>query len=131
MYKKMIYAVACGLLLFFSMGLSHAEENIDYFDVKVAFTGNTMEGKIIKRDTNYKMYLHPSGKLIRHDNKDNLEKGMWHINSKDELCLTFDSKECHSVKQRGDGRFDLYNQNDELELTIVKVTLGNPDKMKP
>ena len=131
MYKKVIYTAAYCLLSFFLMGLSHAEESIDHNEVKISFTGNTVEGKIIQRDTNYKMYFHPSGKLIRLDSKDNSEKGIWHVNNKNELCLKFSSEACLTIKKRGDGMFDLHNQNSDLELTIVKVILGNPDKMKP
>ena len=131
MYKKIIYATACSSLLLFSIDLSHAEKNIDHSEVKVAFTGNTIEGKIIKRDTSYKMYLHPSGKLIRLDSKDSLERGSWYINSDNELCLTFDSEECYTINKRSEGQFNLHNQNGGLELTIVKVILGNPDKMNP
>jgi hypothetical protein len=131
MCKKITYAVAHCLLLFIAIGLSHAEEGIDHNEVKISFTGNTLEGKIIKRDTNYKMYLHPSGKLIRLDSKDSLERGSWYINSDNELCLTFDSEECYSINKRSEGQFHLRNRNGALELTIVKVILGNPDKMKP
>lgn len=130
MYKKIIYTAAYCFLSLFLIGLSHAEENIGHSEVKIIFTGNTVEGKIIRRDTNYKMYLHPSGKLIRLDSKDGLERGLWYINSDNELCLTFDSEECYSINKRSEGRFDLHNQNGDLELTIVKVILGNPDKMK-
>ena len=131
MCKKITYAVAHCLLLFFVIGLSHAEEAIDNNEVKISFTGNTLEGKIIKRDTSYKMYLHPSGKLIRQDSKDSLERGSWYINSDNELCLTFDSEECYTINKRSEGQFDLHNRNGGLELTIVKVILGNPDKMNP
>lgn len=131
MCKKITYAAAHFLLLFFVIGLSHAEEGVDHNEVKISFIGNTLEGKIIKRGTNYKMYLHPSGKLIRLDSKDSLEKGSWRINSISELCLTFDSEECYSINKRSEGQFDLRNRNGALELTIVKVILGNPDKMKP
>lgn len=131
MCKKITYVAAHCLLLLFVIGLSHAEEGIDHNEVKVSFTGNTLEGKIIKRDTNYKMYLHPSGKLIRLDSKDSLEKGSWYINSNNELCLTFESEECYSINKHSEGQFDLRNQNGALELTIVKVILGNPGKMNP
>lgn len=131
MYKKITYAVAHCVLFLIVIGLSHAEEGIDHNEVKISFTGNTIEGKIIKRDTNYKMYLHPSGKLIRLDSKDSLERGSWYINSDNELCLTFDSEECYTINKRSEGQFDLHNQNGGLELTIVKVILGNPDKMNP
>ena len=131
MCKKIIYVAAHCLFFFIAIGLSHAEEGIDHNEVKLDFTGNTLEGKIIKRDTSYKMYLHPSGKLIRLDSKDSLERGSWYIKSNNELCLTFDSEKCFTVNKRSEGRFDLHNQNGDLELTIVKVILGNPDKMKP
>jgi len=111
--------------------LSHAEESFDQNEVKIIFTGNTVAGKIIKRDVDYKMYLHPSGKLIRHDGEGNLERGTWHISNDYELCLTFAAEECCTVTKRGDDMYDLHNHKGDLELTIDKVMLGNPDKMKP
>ena len=131
MCKKFTYAAAHCLLFFIAIGPLHAEEGIDRNEVKNSFTGNTIEGKIVKRDTSYKMYLHPSGKLIRLDSKDHLEKGTWYISNDNELCLTFDSEECYTINKRSEGQFDLHNQNGGLELTIVKVILGNPDKMNP
>ena len=131
MCKKITYVAAHCLFFFIAIGLSHAEEGNDQNEVKLDFTGNTLEGKIIKRDTSYKMYLHPSGKLIRLDSKDSLVRGSWYINSNNDLCLTFDSEKCFTVNKRSEGRFDLHNQKGDLELTIVKVILGNPDKMKP
>lgn len=131
MCKKISSAAAYALSLFLMTALSHAEESFDQSEVKMIFTGNTVEGKIIKRDADYKMYLHPSGKLIRHDGEDNFEKGAWRISNDYELCLTFASEECHTVTKRGDDMYELRNPKGELEITIVKVTLGNPDKMKP
>ncbi len=131
MYKKIIYAEAYCLLIFFAIGLSHAKEFLDLNEVKLTFTGNTVEGRVIKRDTSYKMYFHPSGKLIRLDSKDKLERGIWNIKSNETLCLTFVSEECYKVSKRGEDQFDLLNKNGDLELSIVKVILGNPDKLKP
>ena len=131
MYRKIVYTVACGLLFLSSSGLANASEKFDYIDLKNAFTGKTVEGKILKSNTNYKMYFHPSGSLVRLNNESNPEKGKWSINSKNELCLNFDSEACHKLIKRTDESFDLYNQNGDLELTIVKVILGNPDKLKP
>ena len=131
MHKKSIYATAYCLFILFIVGLSHAEDELYQDDVRNILVGNTIEGEIIERDTSYKMYLHPSGKLIRLDSKDALEKGRWKITQNDELCINFGTEKCLTIKKRGEGEFDLYNQNGDLELKIDKVTLGNPNKMKP
>ena len=134
MYKKSIYVVTYCLLSLLVMGLSHAEEKIDakekteITDLRLIITGNTVEGKIIKSHTRYKIYFHPSGKLLRHDSKANVEKGDWRISKKDYLCIKFAAEKCHTVKKRGDGQFDLYGPNGELIFTIDKVILGNPNK---
>ena len=131
MCKKSIYATAYCLLTLFIVDLSHAEDALYQDDVRNILVGNTIEGKIIERDASYKMYLHPSGKLIRVDSKDALEKGKWQITNNNELCLNIVSEKCLTIKKRGEGKFDLYSTNDKLELTIDQVILGNPDKMKP
>ena len=134
MYKKSIYVVTYCLLSLLVMGLSHAEEKIvaeektEITDLRLIITGNTVEGKIVKSHTSYKMYFHPSGKLVRHDSKANVEKGSWRVSNKTDLCLTFAAEKCFTVKKRGDGEFDLYSANEELIFTIDKVILGNPNK---
>ena len=128
MYKKSIYLATYCLLSLLVMGLSYAEEKTEQTDLRLIITGNTVEGKIIKSDTSYKMYFHPSGKLVRHDSKANVEKGDWSISKKGNLCIKLASEKCHTIKKRGDGEFDLYNLRGELVLTINKVILGNPDK---
>ena len=117
-------------LLWFVTG-SHAGENVSFNDMKITFTGNTVEGKLIKRDVRYRMYLHPSGSLIRLDSKGLSEKGLWHINKKNELCMSFSSQRCYRVSQRGEDEFDLHEQSGELAFTVDSVILGNPDKLKP
>ena len=117
------------LLLVFSL-MSHAAEGEYYSDMKIVLTGNTVEGKISKHDMNYKMYFHPSGALIRIVDRGNAEKGKWRMNGETELCLKFATEECRTIEKRGEGRYDLYDKNGELGLTIVKVTIGNPEKMK-
>ena len=117
-------------LLFFADGL-HAGEAVSFNDLKIAFTGNTVEGKIIKQDIEYKMYLHPSGKLIRLDSNKVSDTGSWNINSKVELCLMFAAQQCFTVIRRGENQFDLNDQKGGLALTVDKVMLGNPEKLKP
>jgi hypothetical protein len=114
-------------LFIFVTVLSHAEEISEITDLRVIVTGNTVEGKIVKSNASYKMYFHPSGKLV-HATKSNIEKGSWKIKSNTELCIKITEVKCHAVKKRGDGEFDLYNPDGELVLTIDKVILGNPDK---
>jgi len=134
MYKKSIDVVIFCLLSFLVVGLSHAEERpgaeekTEITDLRLIITGNTVEGKIVKSHTNYKMYFHPSGKLVRHDSKANVEKGGWRISNKTDLCITFAAEKCFTVKKRGDGEFDLYSPDEELVFTIDKVILGNPNK---
>ncbi len=135
MYRKPIYNLTTYCLLsFLVMGMSHAEEKVDaeekteITDLRLLITGNTVEGKIVKSHINYKMYFHPSGKLLRHDSKANVEKGGWRISKKTDLCITFAAEKCFTVKKRGDAVFDLYGPNGELIFTIDKVILGNPNK---
>ena len=134
MCKKSIYVVTTCLLFFSVMGLSHAKEKIDaeekteITDLRLIITGNTVEGKIVKSQASYKIYFHPSGKLVRHNAKANVEKGSWRISNKTDLCIKFAAEKCHTAKKRGDGQFDLYSPNGELIFTIDKVILGNPNK---
>ena len=127
-YKKSIYVTTYCFLSLLVMSLSYAEEKIEQTDLRLIITGNTVEGKIIKSNTSYKMYFHPSGKLVRHDSKANIEKGGWRISNKIDLCIKFAAEKCHTVKKRGDGEFYLYDLQGELILTINKVILGNPNK---
>ncbi|MCK5666534.1 MAG: hypothetical protein KAI17_23745 [Thiotrichaceae bacterium] len=128
MYQKSIYVTTYCLLSLLVMGLSYAEEKTEQTDLRLLITGNTVEGKIIKSNTRYKMYFHPSGKLVRHDSKAKVEKGDWIISKKHDLCIKFAEEKCHTGKKRGDGEFDLYSANGELIFTIDKVILGNPNK---
>ena len=134
MYKKSIYLVTYCLLCFLVMGLPHAaekagaEDKTEITDLRLILTGNTVEGKIIKSQSSYKMYFHPSGKLLRHISKAAVEKGDWRISNKTDLCLTFAAEKCFTVKKRGDGEFDLYGPSGELIYTVDKVILGNPNK---
>ena len=128
MYKKSIYVTTYCLLSLLVMSFSYAEEKIEQTDLRLTFTGNTVEGKIIKSNTSYKLYFHPSGKLVRHNSKATVEKGNWRISKKDDLCIKFAAEKCHTVKKQGDGEFDLYGPNGELIFTINKVILGNPNK---
>ena len=129
MLRKIAVSVLPCLLLFATS--SYAGEGVSFDDLKIAFTGNTVEGKLIKRAVRYKMYLHPSGKLIRLDSKGLSEKGEWHINSQNELCLSFSSQRCYKVSQHGEDKFDLHEQGGALAFTVDSVILGNPDKLKP
>ena len=125
-----VVAIVFYSLLFFTGG-SHAAETVSFNDLKIAFTGNTVEGKIIKPGLGYKMYLHPSGKLIRLYSNKVSETGTWNIDSKVELCLMFAAQQCYTVIRRGENQFDLNDQNGGLALTVDKIVIGNPDKLKP
>jgi hypothetical protein len=131
MYRKTAYVAAFCALSVLTMGLSHAEEEAEQLEPRVAITGNTTEGKIVKRDVSYKMYFHPSGRVVQLDSDGNTAKGTWLINSDGELCLTLGSENCYTIIKRDDKGFDLLDQQGELILTIDKVIIGNPDKMKP
>jgi hypothetical protein len=118
-------------MLLFTIALSHAEGDIERREIRLIFTGNTVEGKIIKRDTGFKMYLHPSGKLVRVADAGEPEKGVWHISDNNALCLNLESEACYTINKRDDDIIDLYNQKGELAFIVNKVALGNPEKLKP
>ena len=127
--RKIAVAVLPCLLLFVTD--SYAREDASFNDLKIMFTGNTVEGKLFERDVKYKMYLHPSGTFIRLDSNGLSEKGEWHINKQNELCLSLSSQRCYKVSQRGKSEYGLHERSGELALTIDNVILGNPDKLKP
>jgi len=131
MCRKTAYVTALCALSVLTMGLSHAEEESEQLEPRVAFTGNTTEGKIVKQNVSYKMYFHPSGRLVQLDSNDNTAKGSWIINNDGELCITLSSENCYLINKRDDKGYDLLDQQGQLTLTIDKVIVGNPDKMKP
>lgn len=131
MNKKSILLAVCALLSFNTIGLAYAEEKIGQDEAISMLTGNTVEGKIVKWGTAYKMYLHPSGRLVRLDSKGNVEKGMWRINDSGKFCIEFGAEKCRTIKKRKDGGLNLYNRQGDLKLTIDKVIPGNPNNWLP
>jgi len=93
-------------------------------------TGNTVEGRIVKGEVDYKMYFHPSGRWVREYGDGKIDTGNWRIDENGALCTGPGANQCRLVKQRGEGLYDLYKLQGKLEITIDKITLGNPDKLK-
>ena len=127
--KILIGTFASILLAYASPSAATGDEY--YTDMKMVLTGNTVEGKLSKQDSSYKMYFHPSGALIRIVEKNEPEKGEWRMKGENELCLKFVTEACRTIEKRGEGKYDLYDKNGDLGLTIVRVIIGNPDKLKP
>lgn len=130
MNKKKLFTGCCSLLLLVCSSLSHATEDEYYSDMTIILSGNTVEGKLSKQGASYKMYFHPSGTLIRIVEEGESEKGKWSMKGKSELCLRFATEACRTIEKRAEGRYDLYDRNGDLGLTIDKVTIGNPEKLK-
>lgn len=131
MYYKLIRVTVFFVLTLFVVSISVAEEKISQSEAVELLKGNTAEGKIVQWDTTYKMYLHPSGKLVRLDSRGNVEKGNWRINKKGKFCIEFNAEKCRTLKKRSDGGLNLYNRQGELKLTIDKIVSGNPNNMMP
>ena len=131
MYKIIISVIAYISLSLCMVSISNAEEKLDQDEAVKMLTGNTIEGKIVKWDTTYTMFLHPSGKLVRLDSRGNVEKGNWRINNKGKFCIDLGSEKCRTIKKRDDGGLNLYNGSGDLKLTIDKIVPGNPKNMLP
>lgn len=126
--RHYIGLVGVVLVLFVSPLL--AESPVEKGELKSLITGKTLEGRWILWDSNYRMYMDPSGELKRVYGKgtdiSNQLDGTWWINKKGKLCLEVENRTCRRVKRRDDGGYNLYNKNKELKQTIEKIVDGNP-----
>jgi hypothetical protein len=130
MYRRVPVSAAKALLLFCSITLSYAGDTVNSRELKLMITGNTVEGRIVEGEVDYKMYFHPSGLWVREYGDGKTDAGNWRINESGALCSGPRADRCRLVKQRGEEQYELYNLQGRLELTIEKVTLGNPDRLK-
>lgn len=131
MKTKTILLATCCLVLLGTAGLARAEYELSKQQALKLLSGNTVEGKIIKWNTTYKMYLHPGGKLVRLDSRGNVEKGMWRISNQGKFCIEFHWEKCRIMKKREDGGLNFYNNAGKLKFTVDKVIPGNPNNWLP
>jgi len=120
------WAIVCGFLAMNLVGLSFAGDELDKATLETLIKGNTAEGKRIKWETTYKMYFDPSGKFKRIDSLNNKEGGEWHVESDGTLRMVGRKEKYRTVKQRGDGGYDVYNVRGQVIWTMDKVTPGDP-----
>jgi predicted RNA-binding protein (virulence factor B family) len=106
-----------------------ADKGLEKDELEALVTGKTLEGKWIKWNTTYRMYLATSGEFRRIAGTATKEEGRWWINKKGKLCFEKNQKVCRRVKQREDGGYNLYNRKKELMQTIDKILDGNPHKL--
>ena len=117
-------------LVVFYIQPSNAETKVTGEELKELITGKTLEGRWMLWESNYRMYMDPSGEFKRIYGKgdeltSNLD-GNWWINKKGKLCYEVNKTACRRVKKRDDGGYNLYNKRGELKQTIDKITDGNP-----
>jgi len=123
-----------GMVIFAAFSVANADTRVEKDELKALITGKTLEGKWIVWDSNYRMYLAPSGDMKRVYGKgteltDDLS-GTWMINKKGKLCFEVNNMKCRRVKKRDDGGYNLYNKRGEVRQTIEKITDGNPYNLK-
>lgn len=106
-----------------------ADKRVEKEELEALITGKTLEGKWIKWNTTYKMYLDPSGEFRRIAGTATKDEGRWWVNKKGKLCFEKNQKACRRVKKRDDGDYNLYNKKKELMQTIEKIVDGNPHKL--
>lgn len=125
---KILLMVGCFLL--FTANSLLAETIVSGDELRNLVSGKTLEGKWILWDSNYRMYMDPSGEFKRLYGKGsdltNHFDGTWSINKKGKLCYEVKNKACRRVKKRDDGGYNLYNKKGDLKQTIDKITDGNP-----
>jgi len=119
-----------GFPLAFMSNPLFAETKVEGDELKNLITGKTLEGKWIDWESNYRMFMDPSGEFKRLYGKGseltNELSGTWWISKKGKLCFEVNNKACRRVKKRDDGGYNLYNKQKELKQTIEKITDGNP-----
>jgi len=121
--------ILVGLIGFGTAPSESAETRVSGDELQTLLSGNTGEGKFIKWDTTYKAYFEATGRMFRIDSLNNRERPQWYINKEGELCIKGKHKEnCHEVKKREDGGYNLYLSND-LKWTIDKIVPGNPNNL--
>ncbi len=111
-------------------GILFAEEAVDGETIKKVLAGNTVEGKLVKWGTTFKMYFTENGYFKRVDSLNNKESGEWEINSQSKLCILLNKKRCRIVKKRDDGGYNVYSNAGELKMTFDKVLPGDPHNLK-
>jgi len=116
-------------LLFSLPATVFADRRVEKEELEKLVSDKTLEGKWIKWNTTYKMYLAPSGEFRRIAGTATKEEGRWWVNKKGKLCFEKDQKACRRVKQRDDGGYNLYNRKKELMQTIEKILDGNAHKL--
>ena len=119
-----------GLFLVFATNSLIAETKVSGDELRSLISGKTLEGKWLLWDSNYRMYMDPSGEFRRLYGKGteltNEFNGTWTINKKGKLCYEVKNMACRRVKKRDDGGYNLYNKKKELKQNIKKITDGNP-----
>ena len=120
------WAIVCSFLAMNLLGLSFAGEQLDKNTLETLIKGNTVEGKLIKWETTYKMYFAPSGTFRRIDSLNNKTGGEWYVESDGTLHMIGRKEKYRMVKQRSDGGYDVYSPRDQVIWTFEKVSPGNP-----
>jgi hypothetical protein len=132
MNKKLLCQCLLGVIVLVLTNTTYADKRVNKDKLEKLISGNTLEGKWFRWETNYRMYLDPSGDFIRvyGDEFGSSETGRWFINKKDKLCFEIANTACRRVKQRGDGGYNLYGAKKVLKQTIEKITEGNHYKLE-
>ena len=119
--------VLASILTVAPSGLVLADKPIDKDAFEAAIKGNTVEGRKIKWETTYKMYLEPSGKYFRVDSLNNKENGKWSMAKNGDLVIEGrKGSKSRAVTQRDDGGYDIHNDRDQVIWTIDKIVPGDP-----
>lgn len=124
-------SISIGLLLMILIGWAYADEQLDKEALETLIKGNTVEGKIIKWKSTYKMYFDPSGKFRRIDSLNNKEGGDWYVEDDGKLIMIGRKKKYRSIRQHSDGGYDVYNPSGQVIWTMDKVIPGNPYDLVP
>lgn len=127
---KQHYLLLASLALIVFANPVYAETRVGKDALINLISGKTVEGKWMLWDSNYRMYVNPSGDFKRvygkGDKLTNNFNGSWSVNKKGKLCFEVNNKVCRRVKQHEDGGYNLYNKKKVLKQTIEKITDGNP-----
>jgi len=123
------WSIVCGLLAMNFLSLSYAGGQLDKDTLETLINGNTVEGKWVKWGTTYKMYFDPSGNYKRIDSLDNKTGAKWFVDSDGTLRLVGRKDRYRTVKQRGDGGYDVYSPGGELLWTMDKFSSGDIYKL--
>ena len=93
-------------------------------------TGNTLEGKHIRKDYNFSMFLKSDGTHVEKRNGV-LKPGVWSVNSEGKLCWSYTSKDktwCRWIVENSDGTYiKIKGSKKKVRQFIVKQ--GNPNKL--